>query len=170
MRASSHKKYKRIKQTVIERDGLICCYCNRKLTLEEVTMEHIVPHCKRGTYNVTNLTVACSSCNNERDNQDFFFYIRKFNWGKKKLWKYKTLYLNNLKIKVLNIAKEECLVSDLAVPYHIINDACQILKIKSIDLKKYESSFIINYYDMNPRAAIIFSFENLIKVIEKDSG
>jgi hypothetical protein len=170
MGASEHRRLKRIREDVISRDGLICCYCEVSLTLENVTMEHIVPDSKRGTFNSTNLTVSCAPCNNKRGNQPFFSYCKKFNWSDKKMEKYRTLYFNNLKIKILNIAKERCLIVDNMIPLNIINDACQILKIKKVDFSPYENmyQFDIKFSEMCDRKQIKFCFEQLIKIIESD--
>lgn len=170
MGASESKRFKRIKKEVIQRDGFICCYCDKDLTLETLTLDHIVPDSKRGLFNFTNLTVACSHCNNKRGNKYFFDYCKKFNWSQSKLNKYKLLYFSNLKIKVLNIAKEQCLNSDYAVPLDLINQACKILKIKSIDFSDYENNHQLNikFSELCERKKIKFCFEKLIKIIESD--
>ena len=85
MGAQERKRQKRIKEYVINRDGMICCYCDKVLTPETVTMEHIVPDSKRGTFNTTNLTVSCSDCNNRRGNKPFFEYCKKFHFPEDKL-------------------------------------------------------------------------------------
>lgn len=170
MRSHGGKKEKRIRREVIARDGLVCCYCDKKLLLQEVTMEHIVPHSKKGQFNLTNLTVSCAPCNNNRSSLDFFLYAKRFNWNKKKTLKYKRLYINGLKVKVLNLAKENFLITENAVPNDLIFLACQLLKIKSIDLTKYENCLSINFNEMNRRTAIIFNFENLIKIIAYDNA
>lgn len=168
MRSHGGTKEKRIRQDVIARDGLTCCYCDKSLLLKEVTMDHIVPHSKRGQFNVTNLTVSCAPCNNNRHSIDFFLYAKKFNWDKRKIKKYRRLYINGLKIKVLNLAKEKFLVTEYATPNELIVQACQLLKIKSISLDEYKEHFHIKYDELNPRNTIIFSFENLIKIIASD--
>ena len=83
------KRKQRIKDYVISRDGLICCYCNSILTLNNVTLDHIVPYSKKGTFNATNLTVSCASCNSKRGNIPFFEYCQQFNFTEEKLFKYK---------------------------------------------------------------------------------
>ena len=168
MGAPERRRQKRIKEHVINRDGLVCCYCEIPLTLESVTMEHIVPDSKRGTYNSTNLTVSCSKCNNIRGNKPFFEYCRNFNFSKEKLDKYKKLYHTNLMIKVLNIAKENCLVESIAVPNELIKSACQILKIKLIDFSPYENSEL-RFNDHCHRYKIKYCFEELIKILESSS-
>ena len=171
MGAQERKRQKRIKEYVIDRDGQLCCYCDKVLTSETVTMEHIVPDSKRGTFNTTNLTVSCGDCNNKRGNKPFFDYCKQFSWPQDKVEKYKILYFNNLRIKVLNIAKEECMKDDLVIPSALIKHACQILKIKGMDFSEYEKlySFEIRFDEMSCRKKIKFSFEQLIRIIEAES-
>jgi hypothetical protein len=181
MGAQERKRQKRIKEYVINRDGMICCYCDMPLAPEAVTMEHIVPDSKRGTFNTTNLTVSCSVCNNRRGNKPFFEYCKRFNWSDEKLEKYKRLYNNNLKIKILNIAKEEYLpiladLDDKAIPITIIKKACETLKIRTpslivMDFLDYEKvyQFEIKFEQLSERKRIKFCFEQLIRIIEADS-
>jgi hypothetical protein len=170
MGAQERNRQKRIRNYVINRDGMLCCYCDTVLTSETVTMEHIVPDSKRGTFNTTNLTVSCASCNNKRGNKPFFEYCKKFNFSQEKMEKYKRLYFNNLRIKVLNIAKEECLVQDETAPVEIIKQACQVLKIKKMDFDDYEKAyqFEIKFNEVSDRKKIKYCFEQLIRIIEAD--
>lgn len=171
MGAQERKRQKRIREYVISRDGLVCCYCDRKLELNSVTMEHIVPDSKRGTFNTTNLTVSCYACNNSRGNKPFFDYVKNFDFKENKLLKYKKMYFNNLRIKVLNIAKEECLLDKEAIPQDIIKQACQVLKIKNMDFSDYEKTyqFEIKFENICDRKKIKFCFEQLIRILEADS-
>jgi len=176
MGAQERKRQKRIKEYVINRDGMICCYCDMPLAAEAITMEHIVPDSLKGTYNTTNLTVSCSEHNNKRGNKPFFDYCKQFNWHEDKIQKYKTLYFNNLRIKVLNIAKEECLPkaidsNDCAIPNIIIQQACHVLKIKKMDFLDYESAypFEIKFSELADKKRIKWTFEQLIRIIEADS-
>lgn len=171
MGAQERRRQKRIREYVINRDGSLCCYCDKILTPETVTMEHIVPDSKRGTFNTTNLTVSCSECNNRRGNKPFFEYCKQFNWSQEKISKYKKMYFNNLRIKVLNIAKEECLIEDEVIPYDIIKRACHVLKIKHMDFSDYEKlyQFEIRFDQPSERKKIKYCFEQLIRIIEADS-
>jgi hypothetical protein len=171
MGAQERKRQKKIKEYVVKRDGSVCCYCQKSLTSETITMEHIVPDSKRGTFNTTNLTVSCYECNNSRGNKPFFEYVKGFDFSENKMLKYKKMYFNNLRIKVLNIAKEECLKEDKAIPIEIINQACQILRIKNMDFSDYENvyQFEIKFGDACERKKIKFCFEQLIRIIEADS-
>ena len=171
MGVQEKKRLKRIKQYVINRDGSICCYCDKVLSDDLITMEHIVPDSKRGTFNATNLTISCAKCNNKRGNKPFFDYCAQFNWPQDKIEKYKRLYFSNLKIKVLNIAKEEFLDTDAVVPLNLIKKACQVLKIKNIDFSYYEKryTFGIEFDKLSDRRNIKYCFELLIRIIELES-
>ncbi len=165
------KRFKKIKQYVILRDGLICAYCDKILTEDSVTLDHIVPSSKRGTFNTTNLTVSCFDCNNKRGSRPLFDFLKKINANQQKIDKYKKLYFNNLKIKILNIAKEECLIQEKAVPVMIINQACTILKVNMIDFSSYETILVdISFKELYERRIIKYYFEKLIKIIESDNG
>lgn len=171
MGLQERKRQKRIREYVINRDGLLCCYCDKRLVTETVTMEHIVPDSKRGTFNATNLTVSCAKCNNRRGNKPFFDYCKQFNFSQEKLNKYKKLYFSNLRIKVLNIAKEECLSDQSITPIDIIQQACQVLKIRGMDFSQYEKSnqFEIKFDQLCERRQIKYCFEQLIRIIESES-
>jgi len=82
------------------------------------------------------------------------------------------LYFNNLRIKVLNIAKEECMKEDQVMPMAIIKHACQILKIKGMDFAEYEQTyqFEIKFGEICDRKKIKYCFEQLIRIIEADSA
>jgi hypothetical protein len=171
MGAQERKREKRIRDSVIERDKLYCCYCDVPLTKDTVTMEHIVPHSKHGTYNKTNLTVACAYCNNKRGSKPFFDYCKQFNFSEIKIRKYKSLYFNNLKIKILNLAKEKCLNNIEAVPNDLINAACRILKINTISFLDYEKIYNldIKFNELVNRKKIKYNFELLIRLIEENA-
>ena len=170
MGVHERSRQKRIKQYVINRDGSLCCYCDQVLIDETITLEHIVPDSKHGTFNTTNLTISCRGCNNKRGNKPFFDYCKQFNFSLEKLYKYKLLYFNNLRIKVLNIAKEKCLIQNEAIPNELIKQACQILNIKKINFDAYEKeyNFEIKFSECSDRKKIKFTFEQLIRIIEAD--
>ena len=44
----------------------ICHYCNRKTTIDCLTMDHIVPIARGGRSTKGNLVTACKSCNNKK--------------------------------------------------------------------------------------------------------
>ena len=166
MSASEQKRLKRIRKAVIQRDGLICCYCDKELTEKTVTMEHIVPSSQKGTFNTTNLTVSCSPCNNKRGAKPFFNFIKDLNFSEKKIKKYKKLYFDNLRIKILNIAKEICIHNDYEIPQDLIDGACVILKIKNMNYDDLLSEVTISMHSFHKRNEIVHNFENMIHLIE----
>lgn len=169
MSQSDRKRLKRIRDAVIQRDGLICCYCEKTLLLEEVTMEHIIPSSQKGTFNSTNLTVSCAPCNNGRSDYPFFDFIERYKFSEKKLSKYKTLYFNNIRIKVLNVAKEQCIHNYYEVPQDLIDKSCSILKIKSISYTDLLDRIDISFDSFHKRNEIVSAFERLIRLIEEKS-
>lgn len=48
------------------RDHAICQYCDKSLTVDEVTFEHVVPSSRGGTTTWDNIVAACTSCNSEK--------------------------------------------------------------------------------------------------------
>ena len=162
------KRKKKIKEQVTKRDGLVCCYCVKSLTLETVTLDHIIPESKQGAFNISNLTVSCTDCNNKRGNQSFFEFCQQFNFSEEKINKYHILYVSTLKIKVLNLAKEEILDTDQAVPKNLIDQACNQLNIDIyIDFSVYESFLKISLCETYQRRQIKYYFEQIIKIINQ---
>lgn len=48
------------RNSVVQRDGLICRYCNKKIRKEEVHIDHIVPKYKEGCIlRITNESQIC---------------------------------------------------------------------------------------------------------------
>ncbi|MFB2878515.1 RNA-guided endonuclease IscB [Floridanema aerugineum] len=68
-----------VKEYLLQKWGRDCVYCGAKNTPLEV--EHIHPKSKGGTDRVSNLTLACHTCNQAKGNQD----IRDFLKGKPNL-------------------------------------------------------------------------------------
>ena len=59
------------------RDGFACQYCGRDLHAappREVTLDHLVPQCRGGTHEPSNLVTACLACNSRRQHQPWFRY------------------------------------------------------------------------------------------------
>lgn len=59
---------KRLRFSVFRRDGFRCQYCNRSVKDGAVlTLEHIVPLSKGGSWLAENLLTACLECNQGKD-------------------------------------------------------------------------------------------------------
>lgn len=54
---------------LVRETGGVCCYCQRQRTLE---LEHIRPITKGGPHQMSNLSVACKSCNSSKGNRLLF--------------------------------------------------------------------------------------------------
>jgi 5-methylcytosine-specific restriction endonuclease McrA len=48
---------------IYERDGGVCFFCGKTLSLEESTIEHLLAVAHGGKDNAYNLTIACQPCN-----------------------------------------------------------------------------------------------------------
>lgn len=58
------KKYSiEVRQKVYEEANGRCVLCGRKISIEEMTLDHIIPLAMNGADNVNNLTAACFACN-----------------------------------------------------------------------------------------------------------
>jgi 5-methylcytosine-specific restriction endonuclease McrA len=67
-RRSSPKYYRRIKKLLFDKRPH-CGYCDAKLTLEEATIDHIIPLDRGGSNGQDNLRLACKACNGKKGNQ-----------------------------------------------------------------------------------------------------
>jgi 5-methylcytosine-specific restriction endonuclease McrA len=63
----STSQWRRIRQTVINRDGC----CQRCGTEERLTVDHIVPRVLGGDDSLSNLQVLCGSCNSSKGGRFF---------------------------------------------------------------------------------------------------
>lgn len=48
-----------------------CCFCWRSLPTKRLTLEHIIPWSQGGTWEIGNLALSCSTCNECRGIKDF---------------------------------------------------------------------------------------------------
>lgn len=63
------RNFKRFLDRKEKEDKLICCYCARKLTRREATVEHIIPAMYKDIIRglgQSNMDVACAKCNTKR--------------------------------------------------------------------------------------------------------
>lgn len=52
-------------KALLHRDGKRCFYCPAKLTLDDATVEHLIPLTCGGTNHIANKALACAPCNIE---------------------------------------------------------------------------------------------------------
>lgn len=55
----------------------LCHYCDKPITFEEMTKEHIVPKSKGGTKKLSNMALACIKCNRKRGNENYLYFLAK---------------------------------------------------------------------------------------------
>ena len=53
----------RLRQRVIERDGMRCVYCGLDLERNQIHLDHVVPEAEGGATSYDNLQVTCAKCN-----------------------------------------------------------------------------------------------------------
>lgn len=51
------------------RDHGMCQYCEKKLEIRDFTEDHVIPKSMGGTTSWENIVIACSACNNRKDNK-----------------------------------------------------------------------------------------------------
>ena len=62
---SSTRSWRRLRETILERDGFLCRYCGEVAN----TVDHVTPITRGGTDAHSNLVAACGSCNREKGNR-----------------------------------------------------------------------------------------------------
>lgn len=65
-KAKRRISYKKVRALLIERGVTKCHWCDKALTLETSTLEHIVPLSRGGLDCMQNFTLACQVCNEAR--------------------------------------------------------------------------------------------------------
>lgn len=57
---------KKLRQAVIERDGLLCSYCSEFIPVGKIAIDHVLPVTKGGEDHEDNFVVSCKSCNSKK--------------------------------------------------------------------------------------------------------
>ena len=64
-RRNRSKRIRWVRNHLINKDGNKCKICKKTFThMRDITIDHIVPLSKGGTYDILNLQLACFNCNN----------------------------------------------------------------------------------------------------------
>tara|TARA_Y100000310_G_scaffold321716_1_gene379735 strand:- start:6588 stop:7106 length:519 start_codon:yes stop_codon:yes gene_type:complete len=63
------KTIKFCKSNLFLRDGGICQYCLKKVTIGNCDMEHIIPKSRGGGSNWLNIVISCKPCNKKKRNR-----------------------------------------------------------------------------------------------------
>ena len=64
--AMSPETKRKVKDALVRRDGKQCQLCGMYLSRSKRTIDHITPRCEGGLDELTNLRLACASCNHGR--------------------------------------------------------------------------------------------------------
>jgi len=70
--SASKRKVKRL--LFGSRSYVHCCFCKKQIEFDNTTIEHILPLSQGGNWDIKNLQLSCSDCNNERGSADFYQY------------------------------------------------------------------------------------------------
>jgi 5-methylcytosine-specific restriction endonuclease McrA len=54
------------KKTIWARDKGQCQYCDKKLTIKDCTIDHVIPKSKGGKHTWNNVVIACRKCNQKK--------------------------------------------------------------------------------------------------------
>jgi len=57
------------KKNALIRDGYECQYCRGQLTEATATLDHVIPTCRGGAHDWTNVVSSCKPCNNRKDSR-----------------------------------------------------------------------------------------------------
>lgn len=67
---------KKLRNQVIEQQGIVCHYCGIKTNTYTRQLDHIVAVTKGGSNIPNNLLVSCRTCNRRKGNKDYAVYLR----------------------------------------------------------------------------------------------
>ena len=70
------------RKTILEKSECKCARCGKPLKTSDMTVEHIIPLSKGGTYRDENLVALCLTCNQKKGSEilhptDYFNYLKK---------------------------------------------------------------------------------------------
>ena len=54
------------RMSVYKRDSFICQYCGNRFSVEDLSIDHLIPLAKGGTDIMPNLITSCKKCNNKK--------------------------------------------------------------------------------------------------------
>lgn len=57
------------RRNILVRDGFACQYCGRRLSMSDLTFDHVIPRSAGGRTNFENIVAACTGCNSRKANR-----------------------------------------------------------------------------------------------------
>lgn len=75
------KRVKNLKEkyTALKRDNFTCHYCHCTLTMESMTLDHVVPKAHQGSNDINNLVASCKECNELKGTIPYHLFIKAIN-------------------------------------------------------------------------------------------
>src|SRR5690606_23899281 len=62
----------KLKRKLVDNNNkMLCCYCHFVFSMQELTIEHIVPRFLGGTNDESNVALACLPCNKQRGEESW---------------------------------------------------------------------------------------------------
>lgn len=58
------------RQNIYARDRYTCQYCSKRFPSSDLTYDHVIPRCRGGRTNWTNIVTCCVTCNRHKGNKD----------------------------------------------------------------------------------------------------
>lgn len=71
------RKSSGIKNDLSKNPNMKCIYCDKKLSKNNITADHIIPLSKGGNNSKANLIASCKKCNLEREDKPFYSFLFK---------------------------------------------------------------------------------------------
>lgn len=57
------------RNNIFARDKLTCQYCYKRFKKEQLTLDHVVPQCRGGKTNWSNIVTSCLKCNSKKSDK-----------------------------------------------------------------------------------------------------
>lgn len=129
-----------------------CLYCEKNLSYEEATVDHIIPVSRFGVHKPVNIVISCVKCNRKKGNCNFLTFIQYCDWSKEKrdqcLKRYHDALVSHLAYSVLNdykVPREQ-----IEITVDLFNRAKEYLKAKGeFNLSFYSLPTYLNNFDIN---------------------
>lgn len=75
-KAGVRKKY-----AVLKKDNFMCHYCRSKITMDDMTYDHVIPQAHGGEDHIDNLVASCKECNELKGTIPYHIFVEAMNNG-----------------------------------------------------------------------------------------
>lgn len=77
MRMYHDQTWRNVRLTLIHQQDGKCFYCDKSLTKELATIDHLLPISRGGTHHIGNLVAACEDCNLDKSDSTYEEYMAR---------------------------------------------------------------------------------------------